>query len=135
MIKAINILGLIVAALLLMALYVAKTDADAAQDRLARLQADLAQERGRINTLTANMAHLEDPENLRELARVHLGFEPVRPAQEVSLADLAAARDARRRAEETGEDEDGLLAVGAGRAAVTPVSAAPAPGPGGGGQR
>ena len=125
MIKAINILGLIVAALLLMALYVAKTDADAAQDRLARLQADLAQERGRINTLTANMAHLEDPENLRELARVHLGFEPVRPAQEVSLADLAAAR---RSAEQDEAREDGLLAVGAGRAAVTPVAASGPPG-------
>ncbi|TRO90676.1 hypothetical protein FKB34_14035 [Glycocaulis profundi] len=105
MIKAINILGVIVAALLLMALYIAKTDANAAQDRLARLQTELAQERGRINTLTANIAHLEDPENLRALARAHLGFEPVRPAQEVTLADLAAARAAREREEEAGQPQ------------------------------
>jgi TolA-binding protein len=72
--------------------------ANAAQDRLARLQTELAQERGRINTLTANIAHLEDPENMRALASVHLGFAPVRPSQEVTLADLAAARAARARA-------------------------------------
>lgn len=104
MIKAINSLGVVVAALLLMALYIAKTDANAAQDRLARLQAELAQERGRINTLTANIAHLEDPENLRALARAHLGFEPVRPAQEVTLADLAAIRAAREREAREAED-------------------------------
>ncbi|PWE17724.1 hypothetical protein DDZ18_08700 [Marinicauda salina] len=84
----INVVGVVVTAALLAALYIAKTDASSAQDRLARLQAELAEERGRINTLTANIAHLEDPEHLRELARAHLGFEPARPSQEILLSDL-----------------------------------------------
>lgn len=77
---------------LLGALYVARTEVDAAQARLGSLQAELAQERARINTLTANIAHLEDPEHLRQLARTHLGFEPVSPAQELTLAELAQVR-------------------------------------------
>lgn len=97
MMKAINILGLAIAVALLLALYIAKTEAGKAQNRLAQLQAELAQERGRINTLQVNVAHLEDPEQLRALARAYLGFEPIRPNQEISLSDLPEA--------ETGEDD------------------------------
>lgn len=89
---------------LLGALYVAKTEVDAAQARLAGLQAELAQERARINTLTANIAHLEDPEHLRHLARTHLGFEPVSSAQELTLAELAQVRaEAERMAPQTAQ--------------------------------
>lgn len=88
MMKAINILGLTIAVALLLALYIAKTEAGQAQDRLANLQAELAEERGRINTLQVNVAHLEDPEQLRALARAYLGFEPIRPNQEIGLNDL-----------------------------------------------
>lgn len=90
MMKAINILGLTIAVALLLALYIAKTEAGKAQDRLANLQAELAQERGRINTLQVNVAHLEDPEQLRALARVYLGFEPIRSSQEIDLSELPA---------------------------------------------
>lgn len=88
MMRAINILGLTIAVALLLALYIAKTEAGKAQDRLANLQAELAEERGRINTLQVNVAHLEDPEQLRALARAYLGFEPIRPNQEISLNEL-----------------------------------------------
>ena len=74
MMKAINLLGLTIAVALLLALYIAKTEAGKAQDRLANLQAELAEERGRINTLQVNVAHLEDPEQLRALARVEQGL-------------------------------------------------------------
>ena len=88
MMKAINLLGLTIAVALLLALYIAKTEAGKAQDRLANLQAELAEERGRINTLQVNVAHLEDPEQLRALARAYLGFEPIRPNQEIGLNEL-----------------------------------------------
>lgn len=88
MIRVLNILMLTIASALLLALYIAKTEAGAAQDRLANLQAELAEERGRINTLTVDVAHLEDPEQLRALARAYLGFEPVRSNQEIGLNDL-----------------------------------------------
>ena len=99
----INAVGAVITLVLLAALYIAKTDASSAQDRLARLQAELAEERGRINTLTANIAHLEDPEHLRELARAHLGFEPARPSQEILLSDLPRVDP--EEAEDDGEND------------------------------
>ncbi|HCY56191.1 MAG TPA: hypothetical protein DF715_11900 [Oceanicaulis sp.] len=92
MIRLVLFFGILGSVILLGALYVAKAETDAAQARLAGLQAELAQERARINTLTANIAHLEDPEQLRALARTHLGFEPVQSAQELSLVELAQVR-------------------------------------------
>ena len=91
MLKWINALGIIVAAALLLALYVANTEISSAQTRLAELQEALAEERGAISALTADEAYLEDPEQLRVLARAHLGFEPVTPDQEITLAELERA--------------------------------------------
>lgn len=92
MMRLVVLLCLVGGLAMLGALYVAKTGVDASQARLASLQAELARERDRINTLTANIAHLEDPEHLRMLARTHLGFEPVSSAQELTLAELAQVR-------------------------------------------
>jgi hypothetical protein len=104
MIRLFFFFGILGSIVLLGALYVAKAETDAAQARLAGLQAELAQERARINTLTANIAHLEDPEQLRALARTHLGFEPVQSAQELSLAELAQVRaEAERMAPQTAQ--------------------------------
>ena len=88
MMKVVNALGLAIAVLLLLALYIAKTDASDAQERLAELQAELARERGRIGSLTADVAHLESSDHLRGLARAYLGFEPVMPGQAITLAEL-----------------------------------------------
>ena len=100
MIKALNILMAAIAAALVLALYIAKTEAGKAEDRLANMQAELAQERGRINALRVDVQHLEDPEQLRVLARAYLGFEPVKPSQEVALSDLPSAE-----AGEEGEED------------------------------
>ncbi|MCW5725101.1 MAG: hypothetical protein KIS81_09090 [Maricaulaceae bacterium] len=88
MIRAINALAIVVLAALAVATYIAKTEAQGAQERLAGLQAQLAEERRQINVLTVEIAHLEDPERLRALARRYLGFEPLDPAREVALSDL-----------------------------------------------
>ncbi|MFC4724482.1 hypothetical protein AB6B38_00240 [Glycocaulis abyssi] len=104
MIRLFFFFGILGSMVLLGALYVAKAETDAAQARLAGLQVELARERSRINTLTANIAHLEDPEQLRALARTHLGFEPVQSAQELSLAELAQVRaEAERMAPQTAQ--------------------------------
>lgn len=91
MIRIVEILAACVAAALLAALYLAKSGAASDQQRLAELQADIARERARIGHLQAEVALQEDPENLRRLARLYLGFEPLRPEQEWSLADLPRA--------------------------------------------
>ncbi|MEE2566060.1 cell division protein FtsL [Hyphobacterium marinum] len=88
MIRALNALALMVAAVLAVALYIAKTEAQGSQERLAEIQAQLAEERRQINVLNVEIAHLEDPERLRVLARRYLGFEPLDPAREVEMADL-----------------------------------------------
>jgi len=88
MIKALNAIAVVVAAALAVALYIAKTEAQGSQERLAELQADLAEERRQINVLNVEVAHLEDPERLRALARRYLGFEPLDPSREVAMSDL-----------------------------------------------
>lgn len=88
MIKVINLSLAALAVLLFTALVMAQNQAADSRDRLANLQAELVRERGRIVTLEANVAHLEDPEQLRELARLHLGFEPVRSSQEIAIDEL-----------------------------------------------
>ena len=88
MIRLVEILAAIVAASLLCALYFAKSSTGEDQQSLARLEAELARERGRISSLEAEIAHQEHPDNLRRLAREHLGFEPVRGDQEIAFSDL-----------------------------------------------
>lgn len=88
MIRFAEILAGIVAASLLAALYFAKSGTAADQAELANLQAELARERGRISALRAEIAHQEDGENLRQLARLYLGFEPVRGDQEIAFTEL-----------------------------------------------
>lgn len=88
MIRALNALALMVAAVLAVALYIAKTEAQGSQERLVEIQAQLAEERRQINVLNVEIAHLEDPERLRVLARRYLGFEPLDPAREVEMVDV-----------------------------------------------
>ena len=88
MIRVAEILAGMVAASLVAALYFAKESTGADQQELARLEAELARERGRISALEAEIALQEDPENLRRLARAYLGFEPVRGDQEIAFSDL-----------------------------------------------
>jgi len=91
MIRIVEIIAACVAAALLAALYLAKSGAASDQQRLAQLQAEIGRERARIGHLQAEVALQEDPENLRRLARIYLGFEPLRSEQEWSLADLPRA--------------------------------------------
>jgi hypothetical protein len=88
MIRLAEILAGIVAISLLAALYVAKTGAAGDQAELANLQAELARERGRISALRLQISHQEDGDNLRRLARLYLGFEPVRGDQEITFTEL-----------------------------------------------
>ena len=98
MIRTFNAIAFVVAAALAVALYIAKAEAKSSQERLEGIQAQLAEERRQINVLNVEIAHLEDPERLRALARRYLGFEPLDPSREVNLSDLPllAGADERR---------------------------------------
>jgi cell division protein FtsL len=99
-IRTLNVIALVVAVALAAALYIAKTEAKSAQERLEAIQAQLAEERRQINVLNVEIAHLEEPERLRQLARQYLGFEPLDPAREITMNDLPLLVD-RREDEET----------------------------------
>jgi len=88
MMNFVNAISLIVVAALVGLVYTSKESAGSDLEALAKLQAELARERGRISALEAEIAHREDPENLRRLARHYLGFEPVRHDQEVAFSEL-----------------------------------------------
>jgi len=88
MIRTFNAIALVVAVALAGALYVAKTEAKNSQERLEDIQSQLVEERRQINVLNVEIAHLEDPERLRLLARRYLGFEPLDTSREVALSDL-----------------------------------------------
>ncbi|WP_417491213.1 cell division protein FtsL [Maricaulis sp.] len=88
MIRTFNAIALVVAVALAGALYVAKTEAKNSQERLEDIQSQLVEERRQINVLNVEIAHLEDPERLRLLARRYLGFEPLDTSREVALGDL-----------------------------------------------
>lgn len=101
MIRTLNVIALVVAVALAAALYIAKTEAKSAQERLETIQAQLAEERRQINVLNVEIAHLEEPDRLRQLARQYLGFEPLDPAREITMNDLPLLVDRR-------EDEEAL---------------------------
>ena len=93
MIRTLNAIAFIVAAALAVALYIAKAEARSSEERLEALQAQLAEERRQINVLNVEIAHLEDPERLRALARRYLGFEPLDPSRELAMSDLPLLAD------------------------------------------
>lgn len=109
MIRMLNAIAFVVAAVLAVALYIAKTEAQDSQDRLADLQAQLAEERRQTNVLNVEIAHLEDPERLRALARRYLGFEPLDSSREVALSDLPVLIDEAEADDEPRRDRDMLL--------------------------
>lgn len=109
MIRLLNAIAFVVAAVLAVALYIAKTEAQDSQDRLADLQAQLAEERRQTNVLNVEIAHLEDPERLRALARRYLGFEPLDPSREVALSDLPVLIEEGEADDEPRRDRDMLL--------------------------
>lgn len=109
MIRLLNAIAFVVAAVLAVALYIAKTEAQGSQDRLADLQAQLAEERRQTNVLNVEIAHLEDPERLRALARRYLGFEPLDTSRELTLNDLPVLTDEGEADDVPRRDRDMLL--------------------------
>jgi cell division protein FtsL len=90
MIRAFYVLAIVVTILLAWALYVAKTEAQSAQDRIAFMERGIAGELAQISQLQDELAYLERPERLEALAKVHLQLRPLAPEQDVTFASLNA---------------------------------------------
>ncbi len=91
MIRALNVIGLVLAMALAVGLYRAKTEAHAAREHLDRLAAMVETERRASATLRAEIAFLERPERLRALAARHLGLEPADSSREMPLEQVLLA--------------------------------------------
>ena len=81
----------LIGVLLMVTLYFVKTQSQSARKDVQRLTAAAAQERAAIQVLQAELAVLNNPERLSELANEHLQLEPVLPEQVLRVEDVAAA--------------------------------------------
>ncbi len=90
MIRAFYALATVITALLALALYVAKTEAQSAQQRIAQLQNGITGELAQIAQLENELAYMERPERLKALAQAHLQLRPLTPEQDMSFALLDA---------------------------------------------
>ncbi len=89
MIRALYACAVAITAVLAMALYVAKTEAQSAQQRIAMIQRGIVDERARIAQLEDELAYMERPQRLEALARKHLGLRPLAPEQDMTLRYFA----------------------------------------------
>lgn len=90
-----DIVAIVLIVVLAVGLYRAKLDADAARDRIAKLEREVAEARDQVRTLAAEAAYLSAPDRIEALARKRLGLTPATPAQAIAPADANAALDAR----------------------------------------
>lgn len=75
---------------LVVVLFVIKTHALEARASVRELESMLTQEKSEVRMIKAEIAHLENPERLRKLAKEHLGLEPVTVEQTLTLEEIAA---------------------------------------------
>jgi len=79
----------LVGVVLTVALYYVKTRAQSAKTEVRQLERQLTAENVAINVLRAEIAHLENPERLKRLAREQLGLMDTLATQNLSEADIA----------------------------------------------
>jgi cell division protein FtsL len=84
-----NIGAALLALLLAIGLYRAKTEADSARARVRQLESEVAAAQAELKILSAEVAVLESPERVEKLAREKLGLKPAAPAQVKPLSSLS----------------------------------------------
>lgn len=85
-------------------LYYVKTRAQTAKKEVKRLERLISQEEASLRVLKAEIAYLENPARLEELSNDHLGLEPVKVDNVISISSIGAHFPLRE-LEETGGDE------------------------------
>jgi cell division protein FtsL len=92
--RVVNLVGLSLLAVLVLGVYLAKTFAGRERNEIASVELQIQQEKTRIRLLEAEVAHLEQPRRLENLAVNGLGMAPITAKQEISLTDLAGLKPA-----------------------------------------
>ncbi len=76
---------------LVVALYLSKTGAGRERSEIARVEQAIVSEQAQIRLLQAEVAHLESPERLEQLAVQHLGLAAVPADREIGVDMLPTA--------------------------------------------
>ena len=99
--KLVDVVALGLLAALVLGVYLAKTIAGRERTEIARVERQIAAERGRIRLLEAEVSHLEQPARIGQLSQAYLGLAPTTAANEATpdaLDEIAreAAKDAEK---------------------------------------
>jgi cell division protein FtsL len=86
--RTVNILGVLMVVVLAIAVNLAKAYAARDMREMVRTQRFIGDENTRIRLLKAEVAHLEQPERLQRLAKLHLNMGPLRADQEGDLESI-----------------------------------------------
>lgn len=87
--RTVNVVGFVLVMALAITVNLAKTYAGREAREIDRAERVIAQEKRRIRLLEAEVAHLEQPERLQSLAKVHLGMAPLSATREGDMVSLA----------------------------------------------
>lgn len=99
-------------------IYEVKYETGAMEEKVASLRHAIRVERDAIAILRAEWSHLNRPERIERLARKHLGLEPVKARQMVTMEQLT-----QRRRAIAGPGQDGEIAGAAVSGLRHPVNA------------
>lgn len=99
--RVVEVGGLAVLLVLILAVYLAKTGAGAKRADIDHVQTQIDDEQSQIRILRAEVATLEQPERLEALSAKYLGLAPVSERREITAAALADVAQA------TGVDQHG----------------------------
>lgn len=87
--RVVELTGLAVLLVLMLALYLTKTLAGAERSQIAQIEREISSERSRTRLLRAEVAHLEQPERIERLSREYLGMQPIAAKREVAPDAIA----------------------------------------------
>lgn len=90
MIRAVNLVSVVVIIIISAALYQVKYETGATAREVMDLRRQLAAEKEQVRVLRAEWSHLNQPARLQDLAMRHLRLEPLAVDQIVALQDLPA---------------------------------------------
>ncbi|MDD3837231.1 MAG: cell division protein [Phenylobacterium sp.] len=88
--KLVDVVAVGLLAALVLGVYLAKTIAGKERAEIARIDRQIAAERGRIRLLQAEVTHLEQPSRIGQLSQAYLGMAPVGAKNEASAEELEA---------------------------------------------
>lgn len=86
--KLVDVVALGLLAALVLGVYLAKTIAGRERAEIARIERQIAAERGRIRLLEAEVTHLEQPARIGQLSQAYLGMVPATAENEARPEEL-----------------------------------------------